>query len=316
MSRHDIAHAISPCTRTVQLKNLGFNMVRKHMLREPDRWYHYADVHGVVVWQDMPSSFNLSGAGAQQQFQDELVELVTSVRNFPSVVQFNNFNEGWGQTNEKPYNATADGGLGWEDFTRVMYELTSSLVGDAMLVADATGGAQSCCKSDPNRCYSRFNPTGEIRGAGCYGDIQDQHGGRPGCELDPHVDSIANISLCYPRPHLSQHGEPDRAAQNGEYGADGFSASFWSTFGPSWGCKGHGKENADTGAEYAEIFLNLTKQFLALKDAPTAFSGGVYDCWTDVETECDGFLSYDRVLKVPAEAIRRANAILTATNMQ
>ena len=40
-------------------------------------------------------------------------------------------------------------------------------------------------------------------------------------------------------------------------------------------------------------------------------SGGVYDCWTDVETECDGFLSYDRVLKVPVEAMRAANALLT-----
>ena len=55
----------------LKLKLLGFNMVRKHILREPDRWYHYADVHGVVVWQDMPSSFNLSGAVAQQQFRYE-----------------------------------------------------------------------------------------------------------------------------------------------------------------------------------------------------------------------------------------------------
>ena len=57
--------------------------VRKHILCEPDRWYYYADVHGVVVWQDMPSSFNLFGAVAQTQFKHELIEFVKSVRNFP-----------------------------------------------------------------------------------------------------------------------------------------------------------------------------------------------------------------------------------------
>ena len=35
------------------------------------------------------------------------------------------------------------------------------------------------------------------------------------------------------------------------------------------------------------------------------------DCWTDVETDCDGFLSYDRILKVPVEPMRAANALLT-----
>ena len=161
-----------------------------------------------------------------------------------------------------------------------------------------------------SKCVSKLNPEGEIRGAGCYGNIQDQHGGRPGCELSPYTDRIANISACYPRPHRSEHGEPDRSAQNGEYGADGFSGDYWKRM-PSWGCGGHGKENADTGAEYAQIYLNLSKQFVALKQAPTAFSGGVYDCWTDVETECDGFLSYDRILKVPVDMMRAANALLT-----
>jgi hypothetical protein len=56
-------------------------------------------------------------------------------------VQFNNFNEGWGQTNEVAYNASSDGGVGWQTFTKQMYDLTKSLLGDTMLLADATGGA-------------------------------------------------------------------------------------------------------------------------------------------------------------------------------
>ncbi len=36
-------------------KRLGFNMLRKHIKVEPARWYYYCDKIGILVWQDMPS---------------------------------------------------------------------------------------------------------------------------------------------------------------------------------------------------------------------------------------------------------------------
>ncbi|MFD0599297.1 glycoside hydrolase family 2 protein [Catellatospora coxensis] len=37
-------------------KDLGFNMVRKHIKVEPARWYYHADRLGLLVWQDVPST--------------------------------------------------------------------------------------------------------------------------------------------------------------------------------------------------------------------------------------------------------------------
>lgn len=36
-------------------KEMGFNMIRKHVKVEPARWYFHADRLGMLVWQDMPS---------------------------------------------------------------------------------------------------------------------------------------------------------------------------------------------------------------------------------------------------------------------
>ncbi|NTW38015.1 MAG: beta-galactosidase, partial [Syntrophobacteraceae bacterium] len=36
-------------------KEMGFNMIRKHVKVEPARWYYHCDRTGMLVWQDMPS---------------------------------------------------------------------------------------------------------------------------------------------------------------------------------------------------------------------------------------------------------------------
>ena len=55
-------------------KDLGFNMVRKHIKVEPQRWFYHADRLGLLVWQDMPSltAQNIDPTNAQQaQFEAE-----------------------------------------------------------------------------------------------------------------------------------------------------------------------------------------------------------------------------------------------------
>ncbi len=78
------------------MKKLGFNMARKHVKVEPDRWYYWADKLGLMVWQDMPSANNRTD-DAKKQFETELEKLVVNHYNHPSIIMWVVFNEGWGQ---------------------------------------------------------------------------------------------------------------------------------------------------------------------------------------------------------------------------
>lgn len=98
-------------------KDLGFNMIRKHIKIEPALWYEYCDRNGVLVWQDMPSadhgSFNwqnhnyfrgperVRSEESDRQFRTEWQEIMDKFHNYPSIVVWVPFNEGWGQYNTK-----------------------------------------------------------------------------------------------------------------------------------------------------------------------------------------------------------------------
>ena len=44
-----------PAFKLDESKDIGFNMIRKHIKVEPAAWYTYCDRKGIIVWQDMPS---------------------------------------------------------------------------------------------------------------------------------------------------------------------------------------------------------------------------------------------------------------------
>jgi hypothetical protein len=80
-------------------KKLGFNLVRKHVKVEPDRWYYWADRLGLLVWQDMPSTFasHTPPDAVKAQFESQLHALVQQHLSHPSIITWVPFNEGWGE---------------------------------------------------------------------------------------------------------------------------------------------------------------------------------------------------------------------------
>jgi len=87
-------------------RKLGFNLARKHVKIEPDRWYYWCDKLGLLVWQDMPSGDKYIGSKAPditrtpesaREFEQELKALVQGRGNHPCIVMWVPYNEGWGQ---------------------------------------------------------------------------------------------------------------------------------------------------------------------------------------------------------------------------
>ena len=98
----------------VKTKEMGFNMIRKHIKVEPARWYYYCDVLGMLVWQDMPSGdlgnrwdsrpgvFGLAtdkdrSAESEGYYRKEWNAIMDALHNYPSIVVWTPFNEAWGQ---------------------------------------------------------------------------------------------------------------------------------------------------------------------------------------------------------------------------
>ncbi|GIJ46440.1 hypothetical protein Val02_33260 [Virgisporangium aliadipatigenens] len=84
----------------VRQKELGFNMVRKHIKVEPARWFYHADRLGLMVWQDMPALNNNDRDPpqyARTNFESELTRMINQLKGITSIVQWVPFNEGWGE---------------------------------------------------------------------------------------------------------------------------------------------------------------------------------------------------------------------------
>lgn len=103
-------------------KKAGFNMLRKHIKIEPLLWYHYCDVNGIIVWQDMVNgggqyglevsvipfvnitlddrnyrNFHRTEKEGRDLYYQELNETVNLLYNCPCIALWVPFNEGWGQ---------------------------------------------------------------------------------------------------------------------------------------------------------------------------------------------------------------------------
>lgn len=135
-------------------KNMGFNMLRKHIKVEPLRWYYHCDRLGMIVWQDMVSGgttyhmplvcymptlfphisahtkdhhyrlFSRADEEGRAAWEQECLDTMDHLYSIPSIAVWVPFNEGWGQfdaariadlVKEKDPTRPVDHASGWFD---------------------------------------------------------------------------------------------------------------------------------------------------------------------------------------------------------
>lgn len=166
-------------------KQAGFNLIRKHVKVEPQRWYYWADRLGMLVWQDMPNTpiYVRPDDASKAQFELELAEMIDEHRSHPSIVVWVPFNEGWGQF----------------DVERIVSE--SKLRDPSRLFIGNSGSANCCVGIEPDssdvrssHLYSGPYAAPPDHRASVTSEFGTCTGRSPGHEWDPSSDQAEDRS--------------------------------------------------------------------------------------------------------------------------
>jgi hypothetical protein len=267
------------------IKALGFNTVRKHIKIEPERWYMYCDRLGIMVLQDMPSSNN-DTVEARTEFENEIKENMLELYNHPSITTWDLFNEGWGAYDE-------------ERLARSMKQSDPSrLVNGHSGPFDEVELAQWLKRMKPSRLPGPLGNDTE----GLNQEVQDQQ-----YRADAHWPwgDIADLHY-YPGPKMppAQEGMARVVGEHGSFGVF-VEGHVWDELQPTG--TGLGASSL-TPAQFVKTYAESIERLKALE--ARGLSGSNYFELTDVEQEQQGFLTYDRIAKVPVAEIARLNATL------
>ena len=254
------------------MKNLGFNMLRKHGKVESDRWYFHCDRMGMLVWQDMPNGgsdyqhwfvtylatllnwtripvkdihahlLSRTDEDGRQEYICELRDMIKNLYNHPSLVTWVPFNEGWGQFSTKKV-------------TDFIHKLDSS-----RLVDSASGWFDQNC-----------------------GD----------------VNSLHYYFLGLPIP------KSDRVLALSEFGGYSLRIPKHSA------CKNvYGYKKFKTSRALTDGFSRLMKDTI-VPSVKKGYSATIYTQLSDIEEETNGLITYDRKkVKMKSSVVQKWNEIL------
>lgn len=240
----------------IKLKQLGFNMIRKHIKVEPERFYYHCDKIGMFVWQDMPNGggdynmvfvtyltnafdwfargvkdnhyklFKRTDEEGRKQYYKDLRGMIEELYNYPSIAVWVPFNEGWGQFDAR-------------EATKLIRSLDES-----RFINEACGW---------------FDQKG--------GDMYSIHNYSPGLEICPQKDRVVALT---------------------EFGGYAFAMPGHISCEKEFGYKSfHSKEELTKNYKTLwenEIYPNLEN----------GLSSTVYTQTSDIEEEINGIMTYDR----------------------
>ncbi|HEY9087674.1 MAG TPA: glycoside hydrolase family 2 TIM barrel-domain containing protein, partial [Anaerolineaceae bacterium] len=253
---------------------LGCNLIRKHIKVEPLRWYYHCDRLGMIVWQDMPNGGRIDG---------EVVAFLSLIFGFHRtdthrLARFGRAEE----ANRAEYRAEL----------KAMLEHLYSVPSIAAWVPFNESWGQFHAREigqwvkdcDPTRLVDHASGWFDQGGP----DFRSRH--------------IYFKKLSAPRPD----SRPFFLSEFGGYSLK-IAGHVWN---PD---KKFGYRHYDTREALTRAYLDLLENELAPLIAQ-GLMGAVYTQTTDVETEINGYLTYDRAVeKMDITALRRAHERLIAS---
>ncbi|MDE6194110.1 MAG: beta-galactosidase [Muribaculaceae bacterium] len=258
-------------------KDWGFNMVRKHMKVEPARWYWHCDRLGLLVWQDMPSQFSTDEGDwtVADWYRDHNCNIPGP--NAGTIEK--NFKAEWKEILDQHYSnpcivVWTPFNERWGQFKTAEIVAYTQDIDNTRLVNPSSGGN-----------HYKF-----AEGSNTF--------------VDEHTYN-------QPLEVFSRIADPNRPFVLGEYGGLGFN-----TPGHRWYEKNSQTYNTYTSKNdmtdaYVRLANQIEKQAMGIDNdgnkTPFCWSAAVYTQTTDVETEVNGLMTYDReVNKFDEKRIRDA----------
>ena len=194
----------------LEMKERGFNMIRKHLKVEDPLQYYWADKLGMYIWQDMPHATAMNAAADGDEtpgrilYEDTLADMLSRDYNHPSVIAVMLFNETWGI--KKPGEKAADG-MTTEEWQIVLYDKTKEL-NPNLLVEDMSANKKDHIQPTDLNTFHMY-PKGYVTSKNTVDSF----------ESSTYLGSTANF-----REGYTQDGDP---WLNSEYGGVSASNGDW-----------------------------------------------------------------------------------------
>ncbi len=250
-------------------KQLGFNMTRKHIKIEPARWYYHCDRLGLIVWQDM-----INGGGGWNHLHHFILP------NFVSAIKIKD-------DKYKVYKALGRADASNRDnYRKELKEMIDALynvpcIGMWVPFNEAWGQFDAADTAEWLKAYDPSRPVDHASG------WHDQGAG-----------DLKSVHIYFRKLKMPKKSE-GRAVVISEYG--GYSlmekGHVWQE-GKGFGYKKYNSREA-LNAAYASLIKDQLKPLVI-----QGVAAAVYTQLTDVETELNGILTYDREFtKLDAELL-------------
>jgi len=259
--------------RDVELaKSMGFNGVRKHQKIEDPRFLYWADVLGILVWEEMPSAYRFTPK-AVERMTNEWTQVIKRDFSHPCIVVWVPFNESWGVPNLVETVAH-------QNYVLAMYHLTKTL--DPTRPVVGNDGWESTntdilaihdYETQPSRLTQRYGSQIKIA------DLFERR--RPG----GRILTLDNY------PH---QGQPVMLT---EFGGIAYTPEDKPDADQVWGY--------ERCWNISELQMKYRDLLETVNDIEI-FSGFCYTQFTDTFQEANGLLYADRTPKMPIAAIRAA----------